>query len=119
MRTFYREGVGDVELFGVKVARESAQLGRTKVEGLHPVAGEIQFPGNRKGKVHDAIVTGESHDVALKIVILVGGYALQGFSPTHQVSAFRSEPVDRFRARVEIGARKHLGSGEFRRNARA
>src|ERR1700751_2343515 len=63
---FDRQGVGGIEFVGVKGTRESAQLGRTKLERLHPVAGEIQFTGNRKGKMHDAIVTGKGHDVALK-----------------------------------------------------
>jgi len=38
---FDRQGVGGIELVGVKCTRESAQLGRTKLERLRPVAGEI------------------------------------------------------------------------------
>ena len=41
-----RQGVGGIELVGVKRTWESAQLGRTKLERLYPVAGEIQFTGN-------------------------------------------------------------------------
>ncbi len=57
------------------------------MERLQPVAGEIHFSRNRKRKVHNAIVIGESHGVALKVVILVGRNALQRFTPAHQVSA--------------------------------
>jgi hypothetical protein len=60
--------------------------------------------------VHNAIVIGESHGVALKVVILVGRNALQRFNPAHQVSAFGSELVDGLRLRVEVGAGERLGA---------